>query len=102
MLSKLKSFVVSRWRGQVSFAVVFWRDMIAVGTVLNVLIGLLAFILYAAGAPFIVALIVFFALLPWNFFLFLAVWRSASQLAPSAALLARILAAVWLVAVIVI
>lgn len=102
ILSELATFLRSRWRGEAPLAIVFWRDMIAVGTVLNVFSGVLALILYALEAPMMVVLTVFFGFLPWNFFLFLAVWRSAGHVPPSVAFLSRASAAAWLVAVIVI
>jgi hypothetical protein len=98
-LSRVSNFFRSRWRGEAPLAITFWCDMLLVGTALNVPVSLIAILLDAAGAPAGVVLGVFFALLPWNLFLFLAVWRCASKAAPISGLAAKTGAAVWLTAV---
>ena len=98
-LSRICGFFQSRWRGDAPLAITFWRDMLFVGTALNVPVGLIAILLDTAGAPTGVVLTVFFALLPWNLFLFLAVWRCASRATPVSGLIAKTGAALWLTAV---
>jgi hypothetical protein len=83
-------------------AITFWRDMMFAGTALNILSGLFAITLLAADTPTAVVLSIFFAPFPWNLFLYLAVWKSASQATPFDALIARTVAAVWLIAVTII
>jgi hypothetical protein len=95
------SFIVSRWRGEVPLGVLLWRDMVVAGTALNILSGLAGIVLIASGAPPAIAYTVYFGLVPWNVFLFLCVWRTAERVTPSEAMLARMVAGVWLVAVIV-
>jgi hypothetical protein len=98
-LSRVIAFFRSRWRGEAPLAITFWRDMLLVGTTLNIPVSLMAILLDAAGAPAGVVLGVFFAMLPWNLFLFLAVWRGASKAAPVSGLVAKTGAALWLTAV---
>jgi hypothetical protein len=100
-ISTIASFVQSRWRGEAPLATVFWRDTIIVGTALNVLTGLAAIVLLVSGVPAAIALLVHFSLLPWNVFLFLAVWRTAERVKPSEALFVRVATAIWFVLVIV-
>ncbi len=80
-------------------ATVFWRDMVIIGTALNVVSALGGMILLAAGAPTALVMTVYFAPLPWNLFLFIAVWKSTEKAEPSDALIVRIVAAVWFVLV---
>jgi hypothetical protein len=98
-LSEMTSFVLSRWRGEVPLERIFWRDMIAIGTTLNLLTGLTAIVLLASGAPAAIALMVHFSPLPWNVFLFLVVWRRTEIAEPSNALIVKAVAVIWLVAV---
>src|SRR5688572_24771888 len=97
----MRQFLLSRWRGEVPLSTVLWRDMILVGTALNLLASLAAVGLLIAGASTIMALMVHFGPVPWNVFLFLIVWR-CSAFAGTEALLARLTAVIWLVAVTVI
>ncbi|HEY7647062.1 MAG TPA: hypothetical protein VH858_18615 [Hyphomicrobiales bacterium] len=93
------SFLRSRWRGEVPLGIVFWRDMICVGTALNVLSTMVALLLLAAEAGTPTVLTVHFAPVPWNLFLFLSVWRSASNTGGQQASLAKAMAAVWVLLV---
>jgi hypothetical protein len=68
-------FFARRWRGEVAAAPLFWRDMLAVGTVINLLISFLALMLAAQGASTAWAVLVHFAPLPYNLFLAVALWR---------------------------
>lgn len=98
--SNFKAFLLSRLRGEVALETVFWRDMMLVGTGINVVATLAAMALLAFEIPTIVALLVFLAPLPWNLFLFSAVWRSAEKIKGTTALAAKIGATIWLVAVV--
>lgn len=93
------NFLRSRWRGEVPLDIVFWRDMIGVGTALNILAATTAILLLAAevGMPFV--LLVYFSPVPWNLFLFLAVWHSASNTGGPNASLAKAAAAAWVLIV---
>jgi hypothetical protein len=85
-------FFVRRWRGQIGWRTLFWRDMLAVGTVLNLAASFGALALLAMGAPGAVAVALHFAPMPYNLFLCLALWRMPQRPAP---VLAAALA--WLV-----
>jgi len=95
--SSPKSFVLSRWRGQVPLETVFWRDMLGVGTALNLMAAASAMLLFMAGKPTAICLLVFFSAVPWNLFLFLSVWRSAENTKGPGALVAKIGSVLWFV-----
>lgn len=84
------SFLAARWQGQVALGTLLWRDMLGVGTVLNLLASVGALGLAAAGAGGAWAVALHFAPVPYNLFLFLALWRRPDRPAWAAAL-----AAVW-------
>ena len=79
---------------------VFWRDMMLTGTVINVLATVAAFALFAADAPAALALTVNFLPVPWNVFLLVAVWRSAERDGSPAATTANVVGALWFLAMI--
>lgn len=64
-----------RWRGEVALRRLFWRDMLGVGTVVNLFASFAALMVLAAGGPTSLAVGLHFAPVPWNVFLFLALWR---------------------------
>lgn len=55
--------------------ILFWRDMLGVGTTLNVLATFGALMLASQGAPGWLAALLHFAPLPYNVFLFVAIQR---------------------------
>ena len=91
------AFLGRRWRGEVGTPTVFWRDMLAVGTVLNLLASFVALVLASQGAPPWLPVAVHFAPLPYNLFLFMAVMRSK----PGGQAM-RLVALVWLVVMVVV
>lgn len=96
------SFFVRRWRAQVPLRRVLGRDMLLVGTAINLGAALAGLLLFASDAPTSVAASVYFAPVPYNLFLFVAVWRAAEQVGEPHASLVRIVAFAWLVAAILI
>jgi len=68
-------FLVSRWRRQVPQGVLFWRDMVLVGTLVNVVFTVVALIFAASSSNMALAAAVHFAPLPYNLFLVAALWR---------------------------
>ena len=64
-----------RWRGAVPWRRIFWRDMLVVGTLLNLLASFGALMLAAHGAPALLAVVLHFAPVPWNLYLFASLWR---------------------------
>ncbi|MDP1647959.1 MAG: hypothetical protein Q8M01_07140 [Rubrivivax sp.] len=89
--------MAQRWRGAVAWPVLFWRDMLAMGTVVNLLASFVALMLASQGAPMALVVLVHFAPLPYNLFLFLALWRL-----PRRPALVVVVAAAWLVVVTVV
>ena len=69
-------FIGSRWRGETSLAVLYWRDMLAVGSIINLFTGFAALMLAAQGVDLLIAAAVHFAVLPYNVFLVIALWRT--------------------------
>jgi hypothetical protein len=74
--------------------VLFWRDMLGVGTVLNLAASFAALMWIERGAELWAAVALHFAPLPFNLFLFLAFLRTPGR--PAAFVAA---AAAWLVLV---
>ena len=72
-------FIGSRWRGEASAAVVYWRDVLAVGSIINLFTGFAALMLAAQGVNLLIAAVVHFAMLPYNVFLVVALWRTPSR-----------------------
>lgn len=71
--------------------VVLWRDMLAVGTAVNVLATCVALVAVSQGSPTWAAAVLHFAPLPYNLFLFAAVGRVSPR-----SRAAMLLATAWL------
>lgn len=70
------AFFAGRWQGRVPLRVLFWRDMLMVGSGLNLAAGFVVLMLIAQGVSLGLAVALHFLLLPYNLFLAMAVWRS--------------------------
>lgn len=68
-----------RLAGDVPMGEAFYNDMLAVGSIVNIAIGLCAFAMIAADFPIWLPIIVFLLPLPYNTILVLSVFRSASR-----------------------
>jgi len=90
----LGQYFSRRWQGQVPLAVLLWRDMLGVGTVVNLIATILALAALIQGAHAGLAVTLHLAPMPYNFFLFAAIWR-----APDRNFLTTIIATGWLVIV---
>ena len=86
-----------RWRKQVAWRVLFWRDMLAVGSVINLCTGLAALMLVAQDQPIGWALAVHFAPLPYNTFLLATLLRTPGTPRP-----ARVAGCAWFAAMLVV
>ncbi|MBK6472698.1 MAG: hypothetical protein IPF94_18870 [Betaproteobacteria bacterium] len=86
-----ENFLARRWRGEVALRRLFWFDMLAVGTVINLFTTFAGLIAVASGASVAWAAALHFAPMPYNVFLFAALWRRPGR--PWAMALA---AAAWL------
>lgn len=83
MSSQAMSYFARRWRGEVSPSALLWRDMIGVGTVINLFATFAALMLASQGVPLSLAVALHFAPLPLNVFLFAALWRTPPRTAVS-------------------
>jgi len=90
-------FFTPRWRGEVPLSRLFWRDMALVATIINGATTIAAVLMLGLKAPALVALAVHFAPLPYNLFLFLAIWRTAEKTIPAMAWAPQLGAAAWLI-----
>jgi hypothetical protein len=91
------AFFLRRWRRAVPMGLLFWRDMIVVGSMLNVAAALAGLMALGFKAELPVALAIFHAPLPYNIFLVAAVWRTADGADAGRASAARLGAVAWLV-----
>ena len=91
------AFFVRRWRRQVPLGVLFWRDMIVVGSALNLAFAFAGLMALGFKADPVVAIAVFHAPLPYNFFLVGAIWRTADLVDAAKASSARLGALAWLI-----
>ncbi len=91
-------FFLARWRGLVPLDRLFWRDMLLVGTFISLAATALALLVLGAKGPAGAALLIHLAPTPYNLFLFLAVWRTASAQPGLLAGIAQVVAALWLLA----
>jgi hypothetical protein len=96
------SFFVRRWRREVPLGLLFWRDMFIVGSALNLATAFAGLMALGFKADLWVAMIVFHAPLPYNFFIVGAIWRTADLADVTKASSARLGALAWLVAATVI
>lgn len=69
-------FFARRWHADVALGVLLWRDMLAVGTLINLVAGFAALILLTQNVAAVWAVAVHFAPVPYNIFLLVSVWRS--------------------------
>ncbi|QPC85820.1 hypothetical protein GA830_03035 [Mesorhizobium sp. NBSH29] len=90
-------FLMARWRGLVPLDRLFWRDMLLIGSALNAVASVVALLMLEAKLPLAAVLAVHFAPLVSNIFLFFAVWKTAAAQPGPLALMAQIVAAIWLV-----
>lgn len=64
-----------RLQGAVPWRTLFWRDVMAVGSTINLFTGFAALFLISQGQPIAWALVVHFSPAPYNAFLLYALWR---------------------------
>lgn len=91
------SFLARRWRSEVPMHTLLWRDMLGVGTVVNLLSTFMALMVASQGGPVWAAAAIHFAPLPYNLFLFAAVSRAAQR-----SRIATAVSLVWLVLMMVV
>lgn len=86
------NFFGRRWRGEVALQRLFWRDILVVGTSVNLLASFAALMLAAQHVATMTVVATHFAPLPYNVFLFAALWRM-----PQRSLGVSLAALTWLV-----
>jgi hypothetical protein len=101
-ISRIAAFFRSRWQGTVPLDRLFWRDLVFVGSAINIVASMLALILLALKMPVALVLAVHFAPVPYSLFLTLAVWRTTEKSAGAKALLMTLGATLWLLLVVVV
>lgn len=74
-----RGYFGSRWHGHVPQGTLVWWDMVVVGTLINAVTGLASLILLARGVSGGVWAALQLLVLPYNVYLLLAVWRTASD-----------------------
>ena len=94
----MTDFFRTRWRGETPLDRLFWRDMLLVGTILNIASSALALILLGLKLPLWPVLAVHFLPVPYNIFLTIAVWRTAEKAGGFKAQLMMLGSALWLIA----
>ena len=72
-------FLARRWRGETPLAVLLWRDMLGVGSLVNLGATFFALLLAARGAPLGLSVALHFAPVPYNVFLLASLWRSSQR-----------------------
>ncbi|MBL0933235.1 MAG: hypothetical protein IBJ07_00655 [Rhizobiaceae bacterium] len=91
----LSRFIEDRLAGTAPLGVVFWRDMLLVGTGLAIASLMLSLVLAAHQAPTYVILGTYFAALPYTLFIAVAVWRSSRHVVPVQMVTVRTITACW-------
>lgn len=93
----MRGWATRRWWGEVPLQTLLWRDLLLVGTLVNLLLTALGLAAFAITEQVGWAVALHFAPLPWNLFLVACVWRS-----PQASATTRPIAVAWLIAMLVI
>ena len=89
---QILGFFSGRWHAKVTLRQLFWLDMLAVGTVINLFASFAALMVVALMKEPTWALVLHFLPLPYNAFLLAAIWRF-----PVATLAWRLGASAWFV-----
>jgi hypothetical protein len=87
-----------RWKGEITLGQLVIRDTLVVGTLLNLLMGILALLFFSMDAAPWVAMLIFFLPLPYNLFLFGCIWRLSGRVGGWKGTLAAATGALWLLA----
>jgi hypothetical protein len=92
------AYLGALWRGEVPLPQALWRDMVLVGTVVNIAAMGLAFLAVALGASTMTGIAIHLLPVPYNIFLVAAVWRAAERAPADQAWAARIGSLLWVLA----
>ena len=91
-------YFVRRWRRRVPLGLLFWRDMIVVGSAINLAAAFGGLMALGMKVDLATAMLIIHAPLPYNVFLVGSVWRTADLAEPNRSASARFGAALWLIA----
>ena len=75
----MKSFITQRWHGRIGWRTLFWRDLLLVGTGLNLLMTGLALALLSQDVPAQWALLAHLLPLPYNLFIVSSIWSAPQR-----------------------
>lgn len=98
----MSGFLQTRWNGEAPMETVFLRDMLLVGTTVNIACAVAAWTMRSADMHVLFPLLARMLPVPWTLFLFVAVWRSAERDGGSACLSVKVIAVMWLITMFVI
>ncbi len=92
-----QAFFADRWQGRTAVQRLFWRDLLGVATLLNLLVGFVSLVMLAkrveAPWPWLTHLLP----LPYNLFLGCSVWRHRDALQSHKAVVLAWLVVMWLI-----
>lgn len=95
-------FIEDRLIGVAPLEVVFWRDMLLVGTGLAIVSLIASLTLAANHAPLYLVVGTYFAALPYTLFIALASWRASRHVLPIQRLTVRTITSLWAAAFIIV
>lgn len=75
----MKTFIAQRWHGLVGWRTLFWRDLLVVGTSLNLLMTGLALALLSQDAPIQWVLLAHLLPLPYNLLIVSSIWSAPQR-----------------------
>lgn len=87
-------FFLDRWRGKTPLRHLFWVDLLAFATVLNLLFGFVSLLMLAKRVDWIWVFALHGLIVPYNAFLVASVWRHAKT-----SIWTKAVSAVWLLVV---
>ena len=73
------NFLRQRWQARVAWQTLFWRDLLMIGTGLNVLMTGTALLLMLQDAPMHWVLLAHLSPLPYNLLIVSALWRAPQR-----------------------
>lgn len=75
----MKTFITQRWQGRIAWRTLFWRDLLLVGTGLNLLMTGTALALLSQDAPIHWVLLAHLLPLPYNLFIVSSIWSAPQR-----------------------
>ena len=85
----------SLWLGAFPLQRALWTDMLAIGTIVNLVTFFAAMAFFATDMPTWIGVLLYVAHIPYNIVVFTGVWRSAAREPADARWFARAVALVW-------